>query len=265
MTPTPEELDDAIRRTTETIWPEVVGWNQRMTLGWVPSPGSDLADDDGQIPRFMPSYLARTSLATASQHLMSVVRYLHNLGPTTMSLYSMLRTAIWGGAQAVWLLEPDDQDERLKRARQVEFYSRENYLKWLHTFPDETPTRPGSTSLAQAKEQTAERLAALGDKPPKIDQTGIVRDVAKRVHGTGPNPAHLSESTWRSLGAIAHALPWELDTRINTKETIDGSLTTREFRATWAEFAGPLCDAHEFTKFGWALLDQRSQPQPDRR
>ncbi|GAA4363137.1 hypothetical protein GCM10023146_02180 [Nocardioides caricicola] len=256
-------MDAVIRENTEKIWPEVVGWNQRVARAWYPAKGSELAADDSAVPSLAISLLVRISLATASQHLMSVIQHLHHFGPTTLSLHSMLRTAIWGGAQAVWLLEDDDRDERAKRATQVEWYSRDNYRMWLNLFNEDTPASRSRQSWADAKDDAAGRLAALGAKPPKVDQTGVVRAVAKRVYAGRPGAGTESENVWRSLGAIAHALPWELDTRFAVDDEIGDGLTNRTITATWSDYAGSLQDAHEFTRHGWILLDRRGAAPVD--
>jgi hypothetical protein len=258
-----DRLDSDVRHHVERIWPEVVKWNHRLTQNYVPEPGSSLAADDQKVPGMSVSHMAWISLATGSQHLMCTMRYLSEFGPVVMSLQSMLRTAIWGGAQAVWLLAPGDGDERVKRTKPVHYYSQLNYRKWLNTFDPAHPSTKDPQTLQRAKAVVSEQLDVIG-KESKIDQTDIVKKVAALVYPERSDAIIESEQAWRTLGAIAHALPWELKTRA-TGETIarDAGQVTTRITARWAELGGDLGYAHEFLRRGWALLDERSiAPNP---
>ncbi|WP_248581173.1 hypothetical protein [Nocardioides sp. InS609-2] len=253
-----DALDANVRGHVERVWPEVVAWNERLTSNFLPQPGSDLAADDLQVPDMWVSHVAWLGLATGSQHLMSSIRCLTAFGPVVMSLQSMLRTAIWGGAQAVWLLAPDESDERIRRALRVHFYSKDNYRKWLNTFDEANPSTWDPSGLQRAKTSVSEHLKAIG-KQAKVDQTRVVKDVAALVYAGQPDAVVDCERGWRSLGAIAHALPWELQTRA-TSETIasEAGHATSRVTARWAELGSDLGFAHEFLQRGWALLDERS-------
>ncbi len=97
----------------------------------------------------MALHLSRVSLATGSQNLLTTTRYLLEFGPTVVSLQSMLRTAIWGGAQAVWLLSPAERGERVSRGMRVYYYSQMNHKKWLNTFDENDPRTAHPEALAR--------------------------------------------------------------------------------------------------------------------
>jgi hypothetical protein len=68
--------DSAVRDRLESIWPEIVAWNERLALPSRALPGSTLYDDDQHGPDEMwVSHLCRYSLGTGSQSLLSTARY----------------------------------------------------------------------------------------------------------------------------------------------------------------------------------------------
>jgi hypothetical protein len=252
-----DQFDDEVKGQVQRTWPEVVQWVRRGEQIHHIAPGSDLSADDDAIGDLGFSYLASTSLGTGSAHLMATMRYLAQFGPTVTSMQSLLRTAIWGGAQAVWLLHPDDRSTRVRHAREVHAYAQGNRLKWLNTFDLDSLRGEEWASLSDDRRATASRLESLGKTSP--DQTRIVREVAKLAFPGQTDAPPAVEQSWRRLGAIAHALPWELDTR-RTMEVIgvEGLQHHKKVTARWAEVGGELSYAYAFLKLGWTLLDQRS-------
>lgn len=258
-----DRLDAEARWHVSRVYPEVVAWNERLVSDYKPEPGSGLAKDDQVIPGMWVSQMARLSLATGSLHLLDAMRHLTESGPSLWSLQSLLRTAVWGGAQAVWLLNPDDSEARVANAKRVHYYSQDNNRMWLNTFDGSADTTSDPESLSRAKAVVAETLRALG-KQPKINQMQIVTDVARLVFADQPEAAVQCARGWRAMGAVAHALPWELGTR-STSEVIDRTAGTRTEHTTarWSETAADLGFAHEFLGRGWRLLDARSAaPNP---
>lgn len=259
-----EHIQDLDRLDAEAQWhvarvyPEVVAWNERLVRDYSPEPGSGLAKDDQVVPGMWISQIARLSLATGSLHLLDAMRHLNEFGPSLWSLQSLLRTAVWGGAQAVWLLNPNDSETRVANAKRVHYYSQDNNRMWLNTFDGSADTTSDPDSLNRAKAEVAETLKTLG-KQPKINQLQIVTDVARLVFADQPEAAVECERGWRAMGAVAHALPWELGTR-STSEALSRTADTRTQHTTarWAEAAADLGFAHEFLGRGWRLLDARS-------
>ena len=267
-----DALDADVQRHVERDWPEVVAWVKRVAVVYQPEPGSPLFLDDRTRASRSPgwcrqqhrdvlvSQLARVSLATGSQHLMSTVRYLAQFGPTVNTMHSMLRTAIWGAAQGVWLLAPTKRADRVERATRVLYYSKINSLKWLDTFDEADPATDDVDQLRRAKQATRDVLGRLGQQR-KIDQTQVVKFVSGLVFPGQPGAVIECERSWRTLGAVAHGLPWELETRV-TAERASASppgTATAVFRARWAELGGELSYATGFLRKGWALLDQASK------
>jgi hypothetical protein len=210
-----DQFDEDVKGHVKRLWPEVERWVRRLEQIHYVGPGSELSDDDNEIGDLGFSHLASTSLGTGSLHLMVTMRYLARFGPTVTPMHSLLRTAIWGGAQAVWLLHPEDRTTRLLRARHVHLYAQGNRLKWLNTFDPDSLGHEQRAILLGDRKATKSRLEALGKTKP--DQTAIVRDVAAISFPGRPDVPPEVEQSWRQLGAVAHALPWELDSRKTTE------------------------------------------------
>lgn len=252
-----EQRDEEVQEHVVRLWPEVEQWVRRLEKIHQVAPGSDLRADDKEIGELGFSHLAHTSLATGSLHLMVTMRYLAEFGPTVTPMQSLLRTAIWGGAQGVWLLHPEARSTRLCRAREVHGYAQGNRLKWLNTFNSDSLTSEQLASLLADRKATQSRVESLGRTKP--DQTTIVRNVAELAFPGQSDVPEAVEQSWRQLGAIAHALPWELNTR-QTHEVVgvDGDQRHQKVTARWAEVGGELSFAYAFINLGWRLLDQRS-------
>ncbi|MFD7859787.1 hypothetical protein ACFV6B_36725 [Streptomyces microflavus] len=85
-----------------------------------PEPGSSLAADDRLFPHYPVSSAVWHGLLTAVEHL----SFFHTALATSRTMYpaayfTVLRTALLGSAQAVWVLEPASRAERQKRALTV--------------------------------------------------------------------------------------------------------------------------------------------------
>ncbi|WP_244931474.1 hypothetical protein [Nocardioides sp. W7] len=180
---------------------------------------------------------------------MATVRYLNEFGPTVLAMQSLLRTAIWGGAQTVWLLAEDDRAKRLERATRVQYYSDDNYREWLNTYA-------ADPAAVRARDKVIEKLGDLG-KQAKVDQTTVVQKVPGLVFADQPEAVRESEQAWRELGSTAHALPWEIDTRVTSERTslpAPSGHITRQVTARWAEIGSHLGFAYAFLSKGWGQV-----------
>jgi hypothetical protein len=120
------ERDRAALRHIEATYQLLDGWRARSRSPERPEQGSEL-EADAQVWTWHPPYeVARQSLIAAVQHLNLARTAIeaHEVYPT--SHFTVLRGALVGAAQGVWLLAPDDASERQQRALRVidEWYRR---------------------------------------------------------------------------------------------------------------------------------------------
>jgi hypothetical protein len=145
-------------------------------------PGSALALDCG------PAELGRSSLVAATRHLTAIQGYAE-------PAFAALRDALEAAASVVWLLEPDDADERHRRLLAVEAEDARTAgeLQAALGLPSTAPVNTVTTEPAERVAVAADYVAAFTASP-----------------ATGP----LVPATWRALGAIAlgRGSAYEVDT-----------------------------------------------------
>lgn len=253
--------DDEVRARTAEIWPEVRKCLNRLSVHWRPEAGSDLATDDASVTdTHWPSSLARTSLGIATENLDVAITWMLNHGPTIFAMHSLLRTALAGGAQAVWLLAPEDGHERLARAAAVSKDAYWNHLHWASGITDPFPDAIDPARLAEIQSILVEK--AEGQNRAEVRLTRVIKEAVEFIYDSPPDPRVTEEAlaAWRSMSGIAHALPWELETRERSQHvTIDGVRSTATL-ATWSHYQGMLGFAWACIDTGWRLLDRRAAP-----
>ncbi len=254
--------DDGVREKVLGFWDEVNAWHGRLGTKWWPADGSDLLGDNDAAsaasPAYTPSFSAWTSLAVGTDCLLTASAYCLNFGPTLFSMQPLLRSAVLGGAQAVWLLESPTREERLKRARKVAADSHWNHKLWAHGLTGAHPEAIDHDVLPNLQ-KTLDDLA--GDqRRPEVNATRVVARAAEVVYNAPPDPQIAIDvlANWRSMSGVAHALPWELNTRAGgASSDVDGRRTMAH-PASWSELQGAFGTAYAFLDTGWRLLDRRS-------
>ncbi|WP_328442754.1 hypothetical protein [Amycolatopsis sp. NBC_00438] len=115
-----EEDERAWQRRLETVlFPGVEGWFQRVTRPPVtPVAGSSLARDDEAYPNLPASHVAYGGMVTAVEHLEFFrMSFLSTGGKQPPAAYfTVLRTALMGVAQALWVLKPPARLTRVEHA-----------------------------------------------------------------------------------------------------------------------------------------------------
>lgn len=251
-----------MRAKVEETWPDLNDWIARTGQPWTPQPGSPLAAMDSAATGKWPSALARTSLAIGSEHLLTASAYLLNFGPTIFSMQSLLRTAMLGGAQVVWMLSPDDPAERANRSAMVARDANWNHHYWVQGLQHPDPEAFDVSRLPEVRQTLAE--LAGDQRRPEVKPTTLVAVACTYVYSVPPDPTILTEcmATWRGLNAVAHALPWELDTRPESTTVEHDGMRTTATTATWANLQAALSFSYAFIKVGWTLLDRQSLATP---
>lgn len=257
-----ERLDDeGVRQKVLGVWDELNSWHRRLGSEWWPDEGSVLLADNVAAskltPSYTPSYLAWSSLGVGTDCLLTAAAYCLNFGPTLFSMQPLLRSALFGGAQTVWLLESVDRDERLSRAGKVAADSHWNHKMWADGLEGAHPDAIHPADLSKARD-TLEGLA--GDqRKPEVRQTRVVQRAAECVYNSPPDPQIVIDvlASWRSLSGVAHALPWEQATRPGAVQQAANSRRTTSHAASWSELQAAFGFSYAFLETGWRLLDRR--------
>ena len=175
---------DSIRST----FPELDAWKGRGARVNTGAPGSELEADDAEYIAWQTSQLAAVGLATARNHLHAIrvhIEAAEQFGDVTGSL---IRGALLGSAQAVWILGPDDRSIRMKRSRVVAMEVCENHRKFL---ADLLRINPSDKNAKTVHDHNVDRLEKLEAKREELGETltysstSIIEQAAVHAIGKG--------------------------------------------------------------------------------
>lgn len=169
-----------------------------------PAPGSELADDDQHLPGFPGSSLMRIGLDTAIEHL-------HGLGVLFIDAQvahphvplTLLRASLQDAAEAVWLLAPNQQDERLLRVLRI----------WYRDFGDRAeyekikPQQPGRKTGVDRQADMIALAKTLRLNPGtvggKLHTTSMIAQAADLVGRRDE-----AQRLWSLSSGLAHGRYW---------------------------------------------------------
>lgn len=217
---TPDETEALAK--VQSTFPLLERHGETYQDHFVPEPGSPIALDDAEWQPLALSQHVWGSLAAVYDHF-DIVRLTveaQRLFPT--GVYSLLRGALLGACQALWLLHPEDAAERQERARR---YTEEWYVRRIQFQQELTPdlsTEEAARSGAQLKrfdEDLAEVRRRRNTKA-RLEATTIVREAAAVTFGDR-NLQREIVSAWRRMGGDAHVLGWAMMTQ-NTEWGVKG-------------------------------------------
>lgn len=249
---------DRIRDT----FPDLDRWDARTTAGFVPEPGSPLALDDEDWRWWRMSQLALGGLAAAQDHLEAIRVHIEARRGFALATDTMLRGALLGASQAVWLLAPEDREKRLDFARcaAAEMYKRHREflgdLRKTISEPHEG-TEKVYAHVVEREKQLQEKRDAAG-QARQFDNTNIVERAAAAAFGK--DSVTEARTVWRSLSGASHGLVWPMFGRTGTEQTgaADGD-GIAEFRSGGNLDASlnAYMLAYHLSSKGWDLLDLR--------
>lgn len=193
-------------------------WRLRAHRVEEPERGSDLALDDNIFERMAISQLARMSLVLAGEHLrlaLDAIRAQQQLYPS--SHFTVLRGALVGASQAVWIMAPPDRNLRRERGLTVltEMYAQmDKYYGFLENAQIDANDR---TRLDDQRRWLSERrddVASLRITRATLNLTDVIGAAADHVF-TDTSSREAVRRMWREMSADAHVLGWSLFQRTN--------------------------------------------------
>lgn len=246
-------------------------WGRRLAGGLLPAQGSQLARDDTDLPQLPLSQLALLGLATARDHLHAVRVLLEARELFPLAQLSLIRAALIGASQTVWLLEPDDRPRRLERGRCLAAHNYSEFNKCLTVLL--TLTDPPHQGTLEAKTKVERRMAdvsqirdAEGEKSA-LNATAMIEGAAT---ATFPESRHAGESVavWRQTSGCAHGYQWPLlvaaGARSATRPDAIG-MAKVVVGGTVEGLENPYMCAYHLARKGWELLDARGGTRPSGR
>lgn len=242
--------------------PDLDRWRLRAQRVEEPQRGSDLAIDDEIFPHMAISQLARMSLVLAGEHLRLALDAIKAKQLYPSSHFTVLRGALVGASQAVWILGPEDRGQRRERALIVltEMYAQmDKYYGFLAS------TRLGDVGHASLEDQRSwlsERQTGVA-----AIRTGRERLNLTHVIGAASDHAFANDETreparrlWREMSADSHVLGWSLFQRSSFGPP-DRRTGIGEGRAPGSpeHVAEPFLASYRLLRFGWSLFDRRCE------
>jgi hypothetical protein len=103
-------MTDPTDRSSEEVvfstFPTIASWRVTTRDAFRPQQGSELWNDDQDWPYFPTSTIAWSGLVSAVDHLDAIKRHVEARCLFSLAHLTLCRSALIGGAQAVWVLAP---------------------------------------------------------------------------------------------------------------------------------------------------------------
>jgi len=244
-----------------------------------PAPSSDLSlDDQDWTPSPLSQSAYRTFLA-ALDHLQAVRVHLDQPRPELFPFaqLSLCRPALLASSLAVWLLAPDDQQERIRRHRisiADELRNHDRYLSELSAGDSShVPTRQVLDHVRARLAQMNTKLGITAKKDwdrIRISSTAQIaaaadalgeRLVASRESDFASHElAHEVKLSWQATSGAAHGLTWQITGTPSMRQATDSDEYGRAVfvvGGTFEHLANHYCAAIEMARYSWDLLQIR--------
>jgi hypothetical protein len=216
---------------------------------------------------FPASQVAVAGLAAARDHLQAVRIHIDARQLFPYAQASLIRTATLAAAQAIWVLAPEEREDRIRNARTLTLHLYDEFLKFLRDLQDLPPSPHAGTDdverlVAQRLSELAQKRAADGQKA-RFQATRTIEAAALATWGH-PEVALEARVEWRRGSAAAHGLVWSVFSQPGTRQAGDpdsGGVAPFEAGGSIDALANPYLCAHGLLTKGFSLLDARSAPR----
>lgn len=249
----------------QATFPEIESWRSVVEQGFEPAPGSVLAMDDEDWPYWPISALATVGLGMAFDHLDAVRHTIETRRFFPLAHETMLRGALIGAAQALWLLGPEDRSQRLRRARTLTAYiyrEQEKYLQVVRRTRGHLPeaAEDQAAHVRRRIEELAVKREALSERAA-FQTTAMIVSAAEEVM----LPAIVAdvEMIWRGGSGAAHGLAWSVlghDYSTPSGEPDADGMTTFTVGGGAKRIANPYLCVMELMRQAWGLRLLRGSP-----
>jgi hypothetical protein len=235
-------------------------WRVRAQTVEEPESGSDLALDDKIFPHMAISQLARMSLVLAGEHLRLALDALQAQQLYPSSHFTVMRGALVGASQGVWILSPADRAERRERGLTLlaEMYSQMGkYYDSLAGLSQDDLEK-----LDDQKDWLSDRkasVAAARTGRADLNLTDVIRKAAGDTFASAGHPEAVHR-LWREMSADAHVLGWSVFQRSSFGPP-DRRTGIGEGRAPGSpgHIAEAFLASYRILKHGWSLFDRRCE------
>lgn len=238
------------------------GWRLRARRVEEPQRGSELAIDDEIFQRMAISQLARMSLVLAGEHLRLALDAIKAKQLYPSSHFTVLRGALVGASQAVWILAPEDRALRRDRGLTVvnEMYMQlDKYYGFLDGTQLEADERARLDDQRLWLNERRNDVASLRSTRATLKLTDTIGAAADHVF-TDTASREAVRRMWREMSADAHVLGWSLFQR-TTFGAPDRRTGVGEGKAPGSpeHVAEAFLASYRLLRSGWSLFDRRCE------
>lgn len=248
-------------RSIRATYADLDGWHERARRmpPEQPERGSRLAMDDSIYPWHAISEAARLSLMTSGEHLRLARTAIEARQVYPSAHFTVLRGALVGAAQAVWILAAEESADRQERGLTVidEMYLQlQTYYRELATSHLTAEERTDLRGQVNWSEKRRLQVKEIRKTKSKLNQTDIIKWA---LNHRFPDDQRRSAGRllWRQMSADAHVLGWSLFQRgsVVTSDRRSG-LGVSESGGDLSHIAEPFVAVHLLLKEGWSLFDR---------
>lgn len=240
--------------------PDLDLWHLRVQTVEEPQNGSDLAIDDENFPYMEISQLVRMSLAFSGEHLRLALDALRAKQLYASSHFTVLRGALVGASQGVWILCPGDREERRERGLSVisEMYTQlGKYYNSLEGLSD-----ADQKWLDDQKGWLNDRkddVAAVRKRTADLNLTNVIQKAAQETF-TSSGHQEAVRRLWREMSADAHVLGWSVFQRssFGPPDPLTG-IGEGQAPGSLKHLAEAFLPSYRLLKHGWSLYDRRCE------
>lgn len=237
-------------------------WRIRAHRVEDPERGSELAIDDEIFQRMAISQLARLSLITAGEHLRLALNAIKAEQLYPSSHFTVLRGALVGASQAVWILAPKDRAVRRERSLTVltEMYAQMGkYYSFLGSTQLDADDRARLDNQQLWLSERRDDVASLRTTRAGLILTDTIGAAADHVFADTVSREAVRRM-WREMSADAHVLGWSLFQRA-TFDPADRRTGVGEGKAPGSpeHVAEPFLASYRLLRSGWSLFDRRCE------
>lgn len=237
-------------------------WRLRAHRIEQPERSSDLAEDNKIFEWMAVSEVARLSLVASGEHLRLALDAVKAGQLYPSSHFTVLRGALVGASQAVWVLAPSKRVVRRDRGLAViaEMYVQMGrYYDFLETTDLEVEDR---ARLADQQLWLAERRDLVSERKPTAATLNLTKVIGAAVEATFPDRRSRDalRRLWREMSADSHVLGWSVFQRADFGPA-DRRTGIGEGKAGGGPelVAEPFLGSYRLLKRGWSLFDQRCE------
>lgn len=253
--------DELALHAIRSTYPDLDAWQAR---GWrsppeQPQQGSALAADDSIFPWHPVSEAARASLLASGEHLRLARTSLESGQVYPSAHFTVLRGALVGAAQAVWIL--GSATSKMRQERGLTLID-EMYRQLQIYYGDLAVTSLGADEQAELADQVAwserrrSQVATVRTTKAKLIQTDVI-SWALRYRFPDAQRRDAASLLWRQMSADAHVLGWSTFQRgaVVSSDRRSG-LGVLETGVDLSHLAEPFVAIHLLLKEGWSLFDR---------